>query len=55
MKSPQHAVHSACGMYIKTPGKRMEKRLPGSFIYLPVNTGFLFSKNAFTASAWSAE
>ena len=29
MKSPQHAVHSACGMYIKTPGKRMEKRLPG--------------------------
>lgn len=29
MKSPQHAVNSAYGMYIKTPGKRMEKRLPG--------------------------
>lgn len=55
MKSPQHAVHSACGMYIKTPGQTYGKAFAGSFIYLPVNTGFLFSKNAFTASAWSAE
>ena len=31
MKSPQHVVPSAYGMYIKTPGKRMEKRLPGVF------------------------
>ena len=41
----------------KTPGRRKKKRLPGVFvcIYFPWNTGFLFSRNALTASAWSAE
>ena len=40
MKSPQHAVHSAYGMYIKTPGKRIEKRLPG---VLFISLGILVS------------